>query len=135
MRWRRGNGRGHGDGRAARCMLHRKFVGVRFLLVSHAVIFSTEAMTAKRALKVAIAGMNHFMPFQVLAGGEPLRALATLKTFFPAGARPVTMVVQMTSSFIIGIIAMTPSQPRGDNLSMIHLHLHLHPVLAFHMLY
>ena len=51
------------------------------LFVPHTVVFPAEAMTAKGTLKLAVARVNHVMSFQVLAGGESLVTLTTLKPF------------------------------------------------------
>lgn len=52
---------------------------MRLLFVPHAVVFPAETMTAEGALKIPVARVDHLMAFQVLAGGEPLGALPTLK--------------------------------------------------------
>ena len=51
------------------------------LFVPHAVVFPAEAMTAEGTLKLSVARVNYIVSFQILAGGEPLGALTTLKPF------------------------------------------------------
>ena len=68
----------------------RKFCGVRFLLVSHAMILAAKTVATEGALELTVARVNNVVTLKVLAGRESLRALAALKLFLAA----VTLAVR-----------------------------------------
>ena len=61
----------------------KQFVGVRFLLMPHTVIFTTETVATERTLKIAVPRVHHLVTLEVFTGWKPLVTLATLKSFLP----------------------------------------------------
>ena len=68
----------------------RKFCGVRFLLVSHAMILAAKTVATEGALELTVARVNNVVTLKGLAGRESLRALTALKLFLAA----VTLAVR-----------------------------------------
>jgi len=45
------------------------------------MVFAPETMTAEGALKLAVAGVDHIVPFEVFACWKPFVTLAALESF------------------------------------------------------
>ena len=59
----------------------KQFVGVRFLLMPHTVIFTTKTVATERALKIPVPRVHHLVTLEVFTGWKPLVTLAALKSF------------------------------------------------------